>query len=433
MGYFAEKILLPLADKIARTKIVSNYDTIKTLRGSDELEIRKWQNERLKELIDHAYNNTLYYRKLFDRLKLSPSDIKTIDDLVKIPPLTKEIIRANYSDLIPSNIDSIHYKRAQTGGSTAEPLRYRHDINSWSYCTANTFLNWGKIGYRLGDKYIALGSSSIIPDRKPSLRHKLFYRLKGKVSFSAIDMSPDVLNNLLTVIRKNKIRYIYGYATALYLFAKYCKESSINIPYIKGLISTSEVLLPEYKELIEETFNCPVLDAYGAGDGGITAFKFDEEYFEVGYNCVIETDKLVNDRSGELYLTDLLNLALPFIRYKVGDGGELSRRDNYNGQALDKLYGRIPNIIPLENGKTLIAPGFTVLFSGLEVKSYKIVKTGFNQLTIRIIKDTNYSSIDEETIRSSFAEHAGKDCEIIIEIVSKFNDKLSGKRDYFIT
>ena len=98
--------------------------------------------KKLHELINHSYYNTKYYKRLFDNNNISPDDIKSIEDLNKIPILTKEIIKKNYSDLIPSNIESVRHISSSTGGSTGEPLKFNLDLDSWSYIVANTILYW---------------------------------------------------------------------------------------------------------------------------------------------------------------------------------------------------------------------------------------------------------------------------------------------------
>jgi len=415
------------------TKTMYYLKLIRKMSNWSNEDIINWQNSRLKSLINHSYENTVYYKNLFDKNNISPDEINTIDDLEKIPPLTKDLIRNNYNDLIPKNINKHKYKLGETGGSTAEPLKYLQDLNSWSFCYASSLYYWNKLGYKIGDKFLALGSSSIIPNKKTSIKHKIYYFLKGKISISAINLNKDSIIQILRIIKKQKIEYIYGYSTAIYLLAKNINELGLEVPKVKGCISTSELLTDEYKSEIKNVFKCPIIDAFGAGDGGVSAFNLDNKYFKVAYNCLLGTNNEVNLNSGLLYLTDLLNYSFPFIRYEVGDGAEVSFSKIYNGQLITKLFGRIPNIIKLENGKVLIAPGFTVLFAGLNVKAYRIKKTGVNQLNIQIIKDEGYSIKDEDIIIQSFHYHAGSDCKILLDYKQSFELSSSGKRDYFLS
>ena len=214
--------------------------------------------------------------------------------------------------------------------------------------------------------------------------------------------------------------------------ASHIEKNNIKPPNIKGCISTSELLTKEYRNKIESVFKCKIIDAYGAGDGGVTAFKHDNN-FEVSYNCLLDTDNKISSGSGLLYSTDLLNFSFPFIRYEIGDSAEISYEKNYNGQVIKQLYGRTPNIIKLENGRILIAPAFTVLFSGLNVKAYRILKTSSNLIEIHVVKEKNYSNNNELKILKSFKFHAGNNVKIDIKYFDSFKLPNSGKRNYFIS
>lgn len=414
------------------SSIVKSLSEINHMHRLTKEEIKHWQNLKLKKFIIHCYEHTDYFNELFKKNGISPIDIQCAEDLKILPPLTKEIIRKNFDRLIPDNINKLRYKQGHTGGSTAEPLKYLQDLKSWSYCNANSLYYWEKLSYTMGDKYISLGSSNINPGNKMSLKYRLYYLVKGKMSLSAINLGDEALKDYLDLIIKFKIKYIYGYATSIYLLAEMADKLKYDLSFLKGCISTSELLLPEYYKKIVETFRCDVIDAYGAGDGGITAFKFKTDYFEVGYNCLLDVQRAQEENQGNLYTTDILNLAFPFLRYEVGDGAEIGEVSDFNGQVIKELYGRIPNIIKLENGRTLIAPGFTVLFGGLNVNAYRIIKSGENSISVQIVKNSNYSMNDEAKIVNSFKYHAGEDCNLNIEYFDAFNTTNIGKRNYFI-
>ena len=191
-----KKIILPIADIVMHTKVSHYYSLIKKMQYYSSDEIKKWQNKKLHELINHSYYNTKYYKRLFDNNNISPDDIKSIEDLNKIPILTKEIIKKNYSDLIPSNIESVRHISSSTGGSTGEPLKFNLDLDSWSYIVANTILYWEKTKYKYGDKYLAIGSTSLFVSKK-SLKHHIYYKLKNRIGVNGANMSNDVMEGYL--------------------------------------------------------------------------------------------------------------------------------------------------------------------------------------------------------------------------------------------
>ena len=89
-----------------------------------EDKIENWRVKQLSALLKHSYKNTDYYKDLFDKHNINVNNIKSIDVLDKIPPLTKQIAKNNFDRLISKNIDSLNYISKNTGGSTGDPFKY---------------------------------------------------------------------------------------------------------------------------------------------------------------------------------------------------------------------------------------------------------------------------------------------------------------------
>jgi phenylacetate-CoA ligase len=423
---------MSVADLAMRTSVVSWYRRIRRMNGWKNPDVVTWQNEQLEKLIIHFYENTLYYKNLLDSLGIDPYKVKSIDDLKRIPPLTKKTIREHFDELTPKNLKRIPFKYAATGGSTGDPLKFTLDLNSWSYTTASNIYSFEQKGLLYGDKYIALGSSSLFPVDEKSRLHSLYYSLRKKLPMSGINMSDEVMEKQVDYILKNRIEYIYGYASAIFLLAKFVKSGNLNVK-LKACFPTSEILTDDYRKQIEEAFHCIVMDGYGARDGGITADELTAGYYHVGYNSLAEVIDCYTENTGKLLVTDLLNYAFPFIRYEIGDEVTLvpGNLPFYNGQVFSKILGRESNVIHLENGHNLTGPGFTILFKDLNVIAYKIYKTGSLRIKIDILPDKKYSMEEEKFILDTMKKQAGDNCEVIIEYFEKFDSEKSGKRNYF--
>lgn len=433
---FLKLFVLPIADKVMKTNIISYYYDIKKMKNWSKDEIGSWQNEKLQNLVSFAYNNTEYYKKLFDNILLKPSDIKTAKDLVKIPILTKSDVINNYEKLIPKNIQEIKFKASATGGSTGDPMKYLLDVKSWSFSNAHNILNWEKTNYRYGDKYVALGSTSLSVNSSQSLKHQLFYKLKNKIGLNGINMSDEVCFNYIKRIRKDKIKYIYGYASAIYLLAKYALENNNGIRLF-ACFPTSEILTDSYRNIILKAFNCQIINCYGAHDGGITAFEIEKGYFEVGYNSIIRLKDKDKNHTGSALLTDLLNYAMPLINYQLGDELQIAKEKNteypYNGQIINKVFGRTSDVLRLENGVVLTGPGFTILFKDLPVEAYSIEKNGYNSLMCKIKTRPPYNKDHEDVIITTLQKQAGNAVSINMQYIDEFELTSSGKRRYFFS
>jgi phenylacetate-CoA ligase len=425
--------ILPLADKAMQTNISYYFKKINKMRVWSKPEIINWQEKRLVNLITHAFENTDYYRNLFNKLGIAPNDIQTIEEVRKIPPLTKEIIMNNFNDLMPKNISKIHHKKTSTGGSTGDPLVYLLDNQSWSFSVANNILNWERTDYRYGEKYIALGSTSLLVNEKSSIKHRLYYRFKNKIGLNGMNMSDQVCKNYSEFIKRNGVKYLYGYASSIYLLAKYIIKANEKLD-INACFPTSEILTDNFRETIKKAFNCVILNGYGAHDGGITAFEHEKGIFEVGYNCIINFNKIDSEGRTKVLLTDLLNFAMPLINYEIGD--ELVKRDSgssnsFNGQVFSSVLGRSSDVIELENGNVITGPGFTVLFGKIPVDYYNIKKIGLNSILCTIKKRKEYSSEHESVVISTLRKHCGSNSKIEIVYTVENIYTESGKVKYF--
>lgn len=428
------EIIMPVADAAMKTSVRSSYKLIKKLNKLTRDEIIEWQNHKLQNLIKYAYSNTKYYNKIFNNVGIDPSDVKTINDLKKIPVLTRNDIKKNFNNLISNNIDSISHKKSSTGGSTGEPMQYYHDYSSWSMCNANYIINWEKSGYRYGDKYIALGSTSLFVDKTISIKHKLYYNIKNKVPLNGINMSDETCNKYVNLIKNRKIHYIYGYASSIYLLAKYVLKNNIEL-YVKACFPTSEILKDQYRKIIYDAFRCIIIDTYGANDGGVNAFALKKGYFEVGYNSIVRQNN-INNEYGPLLITDLYNYAMPFINYQVGDEVLIKDSANkdysYNGQIINEILGRSSDIVSFNNGSKLTGPGFTILFKDIPVEYYCIEKTSHNSLICWLIKTPDFNSTHEELILSTLKKQTRRSILISIKEINKPFISKSGKKQYFI-
>ena len=430
--FFLLKGLYPLSDALFHTHISRWYSTLKRMLSWTPDRIRDWQTERMWQLVDDAYRYSPYYRELFDSLSLKPGDIQTFEDLEKIPPLTKEIIRERYDDIILRGKPGLHYRHTSTGGSTGNPTRYVKDNDSWGFDNAFNLLMWKQTGYRLGDRFLALGSSSLFPTTKRSVLHDLYYGIRGKIPFNAMDLSKERLEACIDLIRRKHIHYIYGYASSIFLLAKYVEENHLESTIrIKACFPTSEILTETYRSTMERVFGCVVSNMYGAHDGGIVAHDI-RGGFKVGYNCIVQVED--GSQAGPALLTDITSTAFPFIRYKLGDELKLGKgySDYFNGQVLDDVIGRTSDVIELENGRVLTGPGFTVLFSKLDVQGYRIYKSGPLELTVEIVKGKGFTDAQEELVVGTMHKHAGDDCAIVIKYADKLVNRANGKNLFFL-
>jgi len=437
------KSLFVIGYSFKNKDFLKQYNFVKKNEFESYETLKRYQEEKLQRLIQFSYNNVPYYHKLFEKLNLKPEDIQSIEDLQKLPILTKEIIRKHQRDFIPTNLKEQKYVNSSTGGSTGEPLQYRLSKEDEILGLAIMYaLSWGYAGYKLGDKVGVIAGSSLMPSTKSKLTDNIKAFMMNYKKYSSFDLNDKYMDEIVTELNKFKPRYLRGYASSIYLFARHIKDKDLNIDfYPKGVFTTAEVLFEHQRELIENVFNCKVFDQYGLNDGGVSAYecKMHKGIHVDMTRSILEVvdengNQLEAGKGGEILATSLYNYAMPFIRYDTGDLGILSDEKCKCGRELPllkKIIGRTTDYLEFSNGAIIGTPILTVLFGKFDIIQYQIVQKDLDTISVNIVKGKNYSEDDEKEIRDTFYKHVG-DVNIKFNYVDKIETTGAGKWKFIV-
>ena len=392
-------LIFPVMEFIKGTKIQKYLQWLNKTQWWKPRELEELQNKKLRTLIKHAYENVPYYHRLFKKLGLCPEDIKTKEDLQKVPILTKEDIRKNLPDLLARNISKLRFIEAHSSGSTGEPLKYYVDKLAYSMGWAQTFRCWSWVGYRLGDPYVKI---SLNPRTK--LSKKIQDKLMRCVYIYSSGISKDNLISYLNKMKNAKI--IRSYASSIFMLANMIKEIGIDykhIPTPKAITTTGETLYDHWRKRIEEVFNCEILDGYG-GESTPVAFEcpMHEGYHICAESVITEilrdNEQVSPGEMGEVVITNLENWVMPFIRYKLNDLATPSDDQCNCGRGLpmlESVQGRDTDIVITPNGSFLVVHFFTILFEYIEgVDQFQVIQERIDKLKIKIVKNEKFTEND---------------------------------------
>ena len=425
-------VIYPLAEQVKGTNSMVWYRRIQDMNTWSREEIREWQEKQLQRVVNQAYNHTVYWRRIFDERGLKPEDIRTLSDLQKLPILTKDEIRAHYDEIVPDNITSIKHRKGQTGGTTGEPMHFLDDEDVWGYVTANKIIAWRTTGYRFGDSFMALGSASIFKQKAPMARRVLDW-IRNEHAYNSMNMDGKLCRKYIEILEKLKIHYIYGYASSIYLLAKYALDHNMDMSHIRGAFTTSENLPDIYRQTIEKAFGCRVMDCYGARDAAITAYEITPGDYHLGYSAFVEVVDEFEPNKGTLLSTNLLNMAFPMFRYEYGDVAEIDNTSQkYNGQVLHQIFGRTSDVLRLDNGHVLTSPGFTILMRNFDVKAYDIQKLSGCSVRMQVVVADGWTKEEEEKLVTEMERFCGEGCAFELEYVDHFEPLKNGKKRYFM-
>ncbi len=389
------------------------------------------QHKKLMAIIKHAYQNVSYYRKLFDSAGIRPEDIKTIEDLPKIPITTKsQIQELSQDEIIVKGVVPEKCVKIRTSGSTGIPLDIfftKREKEFFDMVWTRAFM---ENGLRLKDKKFTIWS---ITNFNPS---KYWFQYLGIMRREYISFY-DENRNPLDAIQKTNPDIISSIPSILKLLSlEIRKRKDINIQP-KAVFSTSEVLGQESRELISSTFKAKLFDYYGCEEFGCIAWECSQHN---GYHLNIDTvmvefisngEKITPGNRGELICTGLHSYTMPFIRYKIGDIGIPSDRRCPCGRGLplmEKLEGRAEDFIKMSGGKVFTPTVFNIIMRGIKgIKKYQIVQEKIDNLIIYITKGKNFNFRIPGQIIEKVNGVFKQNIPIEIKIVDNILDDSSGK------
>lgn len=435
---FIEKVILPLSDLITGNSVYRCLQFLNKSQYWSREEIDNYQNAKLRELIHHAYTHVPFYRELFLNSGLKPEDIKTKDDLTKIPITTKDDLRRNKNKHLATNIARNTLLYQSSSGSTGEPLFYMTTKEAYSMNIAANLRGWYWMSYRLGDKYIKLSQN---PRKAPLKRLQDFFSNNLYLA-----TNPLVDNNfefILQQIEKFEPKIIRCYPDPLLMLARY-KHENQNFTFTPHAITTTgNTLFPETRKEVEEAFDCKIFDSYSC-EGNSTVFECPthvgyhsaEEY---GISEIIDKEgNTVKHGIGKLVSTDLWNLAHPFIRYDTQDLVEIDSESCICGRShlkIKRIIGRDNDTLQMQNGRFFIVHNFTGFFQTdhpelkRSIDQFQVVRSE-EKVTFRLVVNTNFNDEIGLFIRRYWMKEF--DFNVEIEVVEEILPSKNGKRKFII-
>jgi phenylacetate-CoA ligase len=401
--------LFILAHQVGDRNFYPEYKRLVQNQWKSYEELKEEQEKQLRAMIVFAYKNVPYYHKLFDDLKLSPDDIKKVEDLEKLPILTKDIIKQNWGDFKPVNLNKLKYYEQATGGSTGTPFKYRLSKFDRFLSGAMLYKGWGYGGYELGDKMVFLAGASLDIGKKSYLTKRAHEVVRNIKKLSSFDMGEKEMKEYVTIINSSKPKFLRGYASSIYFFAKWIEENNIEIHQPSAVFTTAEKLYPNMREKIGNVFNCAVYDAYGLNDGGIGAYECSEhsglhiDTERAVMEVVDENRNQLEIGEGEILATSLYNYAMHFIRYDTGYLGYII--DDICGcgrgyKLLKEVVGRQQEMLETPEGKYIHGEFFTHIFWEIDrVKEFQVVQEKLDKIVIKIVPEEDFDEKQLDKIR----------------------------------
>ncbi|MDL2244880.1 phenylacetate--CoA ligase [Parabacteroides sp. OttesenSCG-928-J18] len=341
------------------------------IEGMSREEMRKLQSYRLKNLVEHAYHNSPFYRKKMQEMDITPSDIQSIDDIVKLPFTVKQDLRDNYPFGLMAVPMSEIVRLHASSGTTGKPIVVgytRKDLSMWSEVVSRCLIAYGatkndiaQVSYGYGLFTGGLGAHSGIE----SIGGTVIPMSSGNTE-KQISLMHDFGANILCCTP----------SYALYL-AETIHASDIPLEEFKLRIGVfgAEPWTENMRKELEDKLHIKAYDIYGLteicgpGVGGECQCQNGthiwEDHFFPEIVDPVTLQPVAPGEQGELVFTTLTKEGMPMIRYRTRDltslhyetcdcGRTAVRMGRILGRSDDMLIIRGVNVFPSQVESVLL-------------------------------------------------------------------------------
>ncbi len=393
-------------------------------------DLQAYQLEQLQRLIDEAYRYVPYYRGSLQVFNVRPEDIRSLDDLSRVPFVEKEQVRRRHQDFLSSKASLPLLYKCRTSGTTGTPLTLYRDLRNigFEYAMLSRQRRWA--GLKPGDRYATL-KGELIGRAAARGRYWQFNIAENKLVMSSYHLSEATFRRYVDALVDYRVLAIDGYPSSIYALAKYMVDRGMRLP-LKAILTSSETLSPEQKRVMEDAFQCRVFDYYGMAER-IAAIHTCEHgsYHVVPEYAIVEflRNSSLTPPYYELAGTSLTNRAMPLIRYRIGDivevrGGSCPCGRHY--PVVAGIVGRTDDYVVTPSGKVI--GRLDHIFKGARhLIQAQIYQPSRERLVLRIVPDSSFTPRDGDEILEKLSLRLGEAMDLSIENVSYIPRTMRGK------
>ena len=385
------KLIFPASNYLLNRKhILRTYHRSRQAQWYAQEQLQELQLIKLRQLLHYAQAAVPFYRKRFAEIGFQPGDIKTLDDLRHIPPLSRRDVIEHGREMVderwassraaaeqrpPSSLGApISFARfkkhklvkCSSSGSSGEPVVYYENGSksavSWAY--ELLLKSWHDIDPGAAEARFMRLSKDYLPDTTTARLRRMMWR---QWILPGLSLSAREYDMCLSAILKFKPRVLWGFVSAMTGLAEFIRDNRKSLHSYRPdlIVGWAEPTYDHQQQLLAEVFQCSVTSLYSCHEVGHIAAQCPAGRFHVNQeHLLVETEPALlqepASQLGEVLVTSLYETPMPFICYRLGDVAQLGAHScpcGRNLQTLSNLAGRSGEIFMTKKGR-MVAPNF---------------------------------------------------------------------------
>ncbi len=284
-------------------------------------EIDRYQWSKTFKLLDHAYKTVPYYQRWFAEQKITSSDVRGWEDFAHLPIIRRADIDQNLADFTSSEFELHRGSASSTSGSSGRVLKFYRSWDTESFRRAVQWRHFNQIGYHFKQPRVSLNVAFV--GEEADLLYK-YEPIDNLVMFNGRFLHTDSAKAIYDVILRFRPVMFYAHPVALAILAKAMEELGLPPLSIPAIYVYSEVLSQSTLGIIKRQIGRNVFDHFGNRENSISASQLECGNYHINSEFVRMELQPSPQQFDGLPLgcvvgTNLINYAMPLLRYDCGD------------------------------------------------------------------------------------------------------------------
>jgi len=462
-------ITFPLTNHLMnRRGVMRKYRALIRSDFASADELRSIQLRNLQRVLVAAQRYSTFYEERFRAAGLDPALVKSIEDIQVVPALTRDVVTEHRCEMVDvrqrhaiaaaerslrpagqpipwARFRKNRLVRDASSGSTGSPAIFYEDGSSTAMNWAHELRlkHWFGINPGAGEARFSRVASEYLPK---SLVLKARWHLWHHLVLPGNNLSEADHEFSFRKLLVHRPRILFGVTSALTGFAAYLERNNLasQLHQVEAVVTWSGALFEHERLHMQRIFRAPVSNIYSSRELGHIACMCPAGRLHINEESyVVEIEPLKQGESGsaeaesspgEVIVTPLFELPMPFIRYRTGDIAQWATTECPCGRkqrVIKNLLGRISEMLHTDDGR-VVGPNFwchTFMQPGIcdALKEFQVVLRPGGAVCFRIARLPSYSSETEAAILAYVRKNLPASTALEFEYVARIEPHPSGK------
>lgn len=396
-------------------------------------------HQSLRQTLVYCQNNIPYYTDIFAQFELDLKAENIAAELLKLPVMTKEILRLNGAEMISRAVSENDRIELHTSGTTGKALTLFKDKAAIAKQWAIWFRHRARFEAGFGDLHVNFTGKLVVPREQVNPPFWRFNRPFNQYLINMQHINDANIKSIVEFLNSISPKFYSGYPSIIAEVARLALEHDLLLDESARpdvIFGGAENTLDYQKSNIEAWTGAVVTDQYGLTEGNCNLSRCELGLYhidhEFGFVECVDAEALSEGRKrGRLIGTSFSNMAMPLIRYDTGDIA-IWKSDDFNcpcgrkTNVIESIEGRIDDFVELNDGRRIMR--FDYLFKGTDsIKEAQVCQYKLGEVVIVLVSRVGPNKKVENELTEQFKKWIADDMEVRFEYIENIPKSSSGK------